>query len=124
MDFIYTYSDYQKQHRADQALVARMASLAMRQLQAALSQPYAGDDVSVMIPCLDPNLAEATKDVAALLKNLFDWNVIETSYSPHNLPRPPKREIDIMHHIKDLFKLDELPLIGGRFYCFTLRIAL
>lgn len=123
MDFVYTYSDYQEQHQPDPALVARMASLAMRQLQAALSQPHTGDDVAVMIPCLDPNLTEATKAVVVLVKTYGHWNVIETSYSSYNLPKP-KRETDIMPYIKDLFKLDELPLIGGRFYCLTLRIAL
>jgi hypothetical protein len=123
MDFIYTYSDYQKQHQPDQALVGRMASLAMRQLQAALSQPYTGHEVAVTIPCLDPNLTEATKAVVSLVKDYGHWNVIETSYSSYNLPKP-KREADIMPHIKDLFKLDEMPLIGGRFYCLTLRVAL
>ena len=118
MDFIYTYSDYQKQHQPDQALVGRMASLAMRQLQAALSQPYTGHEVAVTIPCLDPNLKMAARQVVALLKTEGDWNVTETT---HVIAKNAAHATD---PIKQLFKLDEPPLIGGQFYYLTLRIAL
>lgn len=118
MDFIYTYSDYQKQHQPDQALVARMASLAMRYLQLALVEPNL-DCVSVTIPCLDPHLKLAGRDVVNLLKKVGDWNVLDTSYHVY---RNIAAEVE---PIADLFTFTELPAIAnGNRYCIRLRIAL